>query len=81
MTKRNLYSAKFKARVYLEAVRKEPTLAELAKRHSEAKIQMGMSGCWINNRMIGQLLRSPKYGCVYTRAYETGKETKAWIGK
>ena len=33
MTKRNRYSADFKARVALDAIREELTLAELSKKH------------------------------------------------
>lgn len=33
MTKRTRYSAEFKARVALDAIREELTLAELAKKH------------------------------------------------
>ena len=48
---------------------------------AKVKISMDGRGRWIDNRMIERLLRSLKYECVYIRAFETGKEAKAEIGK
>jgi Transposase and inactivated derivatives len=48
---------------------------------AKVKISMDGRGRWIDNRMIERLWRSLKYECVYIRAFETGKEAKAEIGK
>jgi len=48
---------------------------------ADVKISMDGRGRWIDNRMIERLWRSLKYECVYLRAFETGSEAKAEIGK
>lgn len=45
------------------------------------KISMDGRGRWIDNRMIERLWRSLKYECVYLRAFETGSEARAGIGR
>jgi len=50
---------------------------------SDAKVEISMDGKgrWVDNRMIERLWRSLKYECVYMRAFETGSQAKAEIGK
>ena len=48
---------------------------------TNVKVSMDGKGRWIDNRMIERLWRSLKYECVYMRAFETGSEAKAEIGK
>ncbi len=45
------------------------------------KISMDGKGRWIDNRMIARLWRSPKYACVYLRAFETGSQARDGIGQ
>jgi len=42
MTKRTRYSAEFKARIALDAIREELTLAELAKKHGVHLLPAGV---------------------------------------
>ncbi len=46
MVKRNLYSAEFKARVALEAIREEKTLAELSKQYGVHPHMLSAQGFW-----------------------------------
>jgi putative transposase len=52
-----------------------------ALKDAGVKISMDGRGRWIDNRMIERLWRSRKYECIYLRAFETGSETKAGIGR
>lgn len=52
-----------------------------ALKDAGVKISMDGRGRWIDNRMIERLWRSLKYECVYLRAFETGSEARAGIGK
>ena len=52
-----------------------------ALKDAGVKISMDGRGRWIDNRMIERLWRSLQYECVYLRAFETGSEARAGIGK
>jgi len=45
------------------------------------KVSMDGKGRWMDNVFIERLWRSLKYECVYLRAFETGSEARAGVGK
>ena len=40
-----------------------------------------MDGCWLDYVFIERLRRSLKYECIYLKAFETGSEARAFIGR
>jgi transposase-like protein len=69
MTKstRKRYSAEFKAKIALEAIRGELTISQLGAKYGVHQI-------------IERLWRSLKYECVYLYAFENGTEARNGIG-
>jgi hypothetical protein len=47
----------------------------------QIRISMDGRGRWLDNVFIERLWRSLKYECVYLRAFETGSELRAGLGK
>ena len=75
------YSADFKAKVTLEAIRGDLTLAKLGAKHG---IHHTMIAAWKRqavdgNVFIERLWRSLKYECVYLHAFETGSELRVGL--
>ena len=52
-----------------------------ALKDANVRITKDGRGRWMDNIMIERLWRSLKYECVYLRAFETGSDARAGIGK
>ena len=52
-----------------------------ALRDAEVRISMDGRGRWMDNIFIERLWRSLKYECIYLKAFETGSELRAGLGR
>src|SRR3954468_14425651 len=77
MRTRRRFSAEFKAKVALEAIKGHETVVELAS----IRISMDGRGRWMDNVFIERLWRSLKYECVFLNAFETGSQASSGIGR
>jgi hypothetical protein len=82
---RKRYSADFKVKVALEAIRGELTIAQLVAKHGVHQTlihgwkKQALDG--MDNVFIERLWWSLKYECVHIHAFETGSETRAGTGR